>query len=231
MAFPSTFLDIQNAVINELRLDSTADLSAVKDWVNQRYAQVVVETQAKQGTTTINFVAGTDTYTLASTIERIINIYVTPVGALRSRALQLTSIEDIINRKVGTTTSSDQGYLVTHYALLGIDQLVVWPTPQAADVATVYYVSLPTALSGNTDVPILHEPWASKLLFYGACADAASFKGDPDQQNYAALFEMWLGRYRTHLNRKRGESTTQFRIASGPFLPPHDPSTDIFRSA
>lgn len=212
-------------------MDSVDDLAKVKDWINQRYAQVCVETHANQAIATMALTVGTDTYTLPSSVEQIINMYVTPVGSLRSRALELTSVEDLINRKVGTTSSSDQGYLVTHYAVLGISEFIVWPTPQQADTVTLYYVALPTALSANTDVPILHEPWSSKLLFYGACADAGSFKGDPDQQNYAALFEMWLGRYRTHLNRKRGAGTTQFRIASGPYLPPHDPSTDIFRSA
>ena len=44
MAFPSTFLDIQNAVINKLRLDSTNDLSKVKDWINQVYYEACIET-------------------------------------------------------------------------------------------------------------------------------------------------------------------------------------------
>lgn len=211
-----------------MRLDSSVDLPSVKDWINQRYAQIVVETQAKQAYATMSLTANTDTYTLPASVERIINMYVTPTGGTRMRALELTSVEDLINRKAGTFSTSDQGAGVTHYALLGIDEFVVWPTPQNADVITIFYVALPTALSGNTDVPIIHEPWVSKLLFHGPAQDAAEFQGDwQNAQWHAAQFEAWLGRYRTHLNRKRGANTQQFRIASGPYLPPHDPSTDI----
>lgn len=172
--------------------------------------------------------AATDTYTLPSGIERIVAMYVTPVGNYRSRPLEETSIGDLIEKKVGTTSTSDQsGQYVTHYAVLGIDQIVVWPTPQTTDTLTVWYVTLPTALSADADVPIIHEPYGSKLLFYGAAADAGSFKGDPQGQEYAALFEQWLGRYRTHLNRKKGTSTRQFRVVGQQTYRPHDPSVDL----
>lgn len=171
----------------------------------------------------MSLTAGTDTYTLSSSIERIIDMYVTPVGAVRGSTLVATSIADIIDRRQGSTAANAGGY-VTHYALQGIDQFTVWPVPLQADTITLYYVSLPTALAADGDIPILHEPW-SKLLFYGACADAGSFKGDPQAQEYAALFEAWLGRFRTHLNRKKGTTTRQFRLVGTHPYPPHDPST------
>ena len=59
MAFPSTFVDLQNDVIQRLRLDATADLPKVKDWLNQVYAQVCVETEANVTVATMALTAGT----------------------------------------------------------------------------------------------------------------------------------------------------------------------------
>jgi hypothetical protein len=46
MAFPSTFADLQAAVIAKTRLDpaNTADVTKVKDWINQAYYRIVLET-------------------------------------------------------------------------------------------------------------------------------------------------------------------------------------------
>jgi len=44
MAFPATFQDMQNNVIDKARLDSSQDLSRVKDWLNSAYYTAVIET-------------------------------------------------------------------------------------------------------------------------------------------------------------------------------------------
>lgn len=209
-----------------MRLDASADTTKIHDWINQRYAQICVEAHANvPSSATMTLTSGVAEYTFPTTVERILAMYVTPSGGTRSGPLEATSIEDIIERSSGTTSSSNQGW-VTRYALLGINEFVVWPTPQSADTLTIYYVGLPTALANDSDVPILHEPWASRLLFYGAAADAASFRGDAQGQEYAVLFENWLGRYRTHLNRKKGATTRQFRIVGDQMRVPHDRSMD-----
>jgi hypothetical protein len=208
-------------------LDSTDDLTEVKDAINIRYSQVCIEDEAKQTSTTIALVAGTDTYTLASAIDRIETLYVTRTDGTRYGPLEETSIADIRERQSGTTASSAQGN-VTHYCLLGIDRLIFWPTPQQADTVNVDYVGQPTALSANADVPILHEPYCSKLLLHGPCADLAEAQRDWEAAKWhAAQFEDWLRRYRTHLNRKKGTTTRQFRVIGTPSFPPHDPSVDV----
>ena len=171
--------------------------------------------------------AGTASYTLSSSIARIKEMYVTPVGAQQTQPLQLTTLDYILRRRQSTGgTAVATGY-TSHYALLGINDLELFPTPQAADVLTIWYVALPTALSAGTDVPILQEPYASKVLEYGALAEAADFKGDPAEQEYRGLYEQWLQRYRAHLNRKRGTQPGQFQVFPGRSYPPHDPSRDV----
>jgi hypothetical protein len=205
-------------------MDSSADLSKIKDWINQRYAQVCIEVEVKQNLATMALTANTSNYTLPSVVERIEAMYVTPVGGTRGPALVETSLSDIIDRQRGT--GSTNGNTVTSYAVLGVDEFVVWPTPSAADTITIYYVGLPTALTADADVPVLHEPWCSKLLFHGPASDAATFQKDAQMaQWHAAQFEEWIRRYRTHLNRKKGTTTRQFRVLGYNVSPPHDPST------
>ena len=226
MAFPSTFVDLQNDVIQRLRLDATADLAKVKDWINQVYAQVCVETEANVTVATMALTAGTSSYTLSSSIERIKGMFVTPVGGQASQPLLPITLDELIKRRSASNAATATSGSVTHYALLGLSEFEVWPTPASADTITVYYSALPTALSADADVPILHEPWASKLLFNGAAAEAADYKGDPAENDYRAIFEDQLRRYRTHLSLK-GPRPNQFQVVSSSPFPLHDPSTDV----
>ena len=226
MAFPSTFADITTAVIAKLRLDSTNDTSRVHDWINQVYAQVAVETGNTVNTTTISCVSGTSNYTLSSSVEAILGAYVTPVGANPTAPLQPRSLDWILRKRQAGGGASTATGPVTDYALLGINRLEVYPTPSAADTITIYYAGLPTALSANGDTPTIHEPWASKLLEYGALAEAADFLNHPDEPKYRTLYEGWMTRYINHLNRK-GPKPDQLELRGDYVYPPHDPSTDL----
>lgn len=228
MAFPSTFLDVQNAVVAKARLDSTADLSKVKDWINQVYADVCVTTEANVTSATMTLTASTNSYTLPSNVSRIKEMYVTPVGGVQSLPLVQVDLDFILRRRQSTAGVAFTNGSVMWYALVGLNDFEVYPTPANADVITIYYVALPTALANNTDVPILPEPYASKLLEYGALAEAADFKSDPQEQEYRALYERWLQKFRAHLTRKQGMQPGQFRVIPDVSTwPPHDPSTDI----
>lgn len=226
MAFPSTFADIKNAVIAKTRLDATNDASKVSDWVNQVYADVCVMTEANVVTGTMALTANVASYTLPSAVLRLKEMYVTPVGTIQSAPLTLTSLDDILTKRRSSGGAVLGGY-ITHYALLGINDFEVYPTPSAADVLTLWYVALPTALSADSDVPILQEPFASKLLEYGACAEAADWRGDPQEAEYRQLYDLWLQKFRAHLTRKMGGQAGQFQLYPQRQFPPHDPSTDL----
>lgn len=227
MAFPSTFVDLQNDVINRLRLDSTADLSKVKDWLNQIYAEVCVETEANVTSATMTLTSGAASYTLPSGVLRIKEMYVTPVGGVQSRPLVQTDLDDILTKRQSSGGTTVANGSVTHYALLGLTEIEFYPTPASADTITIYYVALPTALSADTDVPIIQEPYASSILSDGACALAADFKSDPQQQTYEQMYELGKRKFRAHLTRRQGGQPGQFRVVPDlPYLP-HDPSVDL----
>lgn len=65
-------------------------------------------------------------------------------------------------------------------------------------------------------------------MLHGPAADLAEAQRDWEAaQWHAAQFESWMGKYRTHLNRKKGTTTRQFRVVGQNTYPPHDPSTDV----
>lgn len=210
-----------------MRLDPVNDLNKVKDWINQAYYDVCVETEASVSSTTQTTSANVEFITVSSTIARLKSVYVTPASGARSAPLRQTTLDHILRmRQAGGGVATATGS-ATHYALLGLTRMELYPTPTTVDTLTIYYVAFPTALSANGDVPILQEPWASKLLEYGALADAADWKGDPSEGEYRQLFEVWKQKFRSHLTRRQGGQPGQFRVFPGSTFPPHDPSTDV----
>lgn len=222
MAYPSTFGDITDQVIANVRLDAEADLQRTKDWINQVYAEVCVDTESSQDFDTMTMTAGTKTYTLDNAIVRIKQMYVTPSGQQGSRPLVPTSIEQILEWSAETVPSGES----THYALLGNDQIQFYPTPTGADTITLYYVKVPTELVAVDDVPSLQEPYATDCLVWGASFRAATFLKDPDAVLFKQLYDAALGKFRGHLRRKEGSMARQFRITRGNQVIPSDPSVD-----
>lgn len=228
MAYPTTFVDLQNGVIGKLRLDTTNDLTRVKDTLNQVYAQVCIQTEANQQAGTATLTAGEGTYTMPAQVVRVKQITTQAVGQTGNSApLRMVGLEEILERRRYATGASTG--TVTHYALAGLNELHVWPTPSTADTLTFYYVYQPDPLQNDTDVPILQEPYASKILEYGALAELGDFllgAADPSTQQYRQLYETWMQRFRAHLVRRAGGKTVQLAVVGGYPPYPHDPSAD-----
>lgn len=210
-----------------MRLEPADDLQKVKDWLNQVYAQVCVETEANVVSATMTLTSGSSSYTLPTGVMRIKDMFVTPVGGSQWAPLRAVTLNRMLQMRQSSGGAPVVQGSVTHYALLGLSELEVFPTPSAADVITIYYVALPTALSADADVPILQEPYATKILEYGALAEAADFNSDPSESEYRQLYEVWLGKFRAHLSRRQGNLPAQLEVRGAYWWPPHDPSTDV----
>jgi hypothetical protein len=226
MAFPSTFLTLQDNVINKLRLDSTADRTKVKEAINRAYYEAVLETEAKVATTTLALVASTSSYSLASTIGRVKRMTLTSGGVEYGPLIEV-SLDQILRwRQQGGGTAIAVG-TVTHYALLGLDLLEVYPTPQSSGTVNIWHVPFPTALSVDGDLPIIPEPYGTDCLENGGLYYMAVFLKDPDALGFKSDFEVAKQKLRAHLTRKRGAGPEQFEIVGTRPVVPHDPSTDL----
>jgi hypothetical protein len=228
MAFPSTFQDTQNAVLKRLRLDATNDLQKVKDWINQAYTQVVVETECLQKRATMTLTVNGAIYTLPSAVIRL--KYVTIRGSGQSEygpPLEEATVDDLLNWRRSSGGVNAASAVPTHYALVGLNQFELWPPPAAADTMLVYYVYLPTALSANGDVAVLQEPWNSRLLEYGALVEASDYIDVPKSDVYRQWYDLWMGRFRQHLVRRGGGNVRQIQLLDDRVYVPHDPSVDL----
>src|SRR4029077_21277421 len=146
-----------------------------KDWINQTYTRVCVETEALVATATMSCSVGAYSYTLPAQVARTKQMQIRPYGSTSLNApLVRTTLDELMQRRQSGGDAPLAGQS-THYALLGISDFELWPTPGAADLILIWYVQFPTTLSANTALPVLEEPYASKLLEYGALADAGDF--------------------------------------------------------
>ena len=114
-----------------------------------------------------------------------------------------------------------------YYTMLGLTEIEFFPTPRGTETFTIYYVKAPTVLSGDSNVPEIPEPFASKCLEYGALAEAADFKRDDMLQNYQQRYLEWIGKLRAHITRKHGGVPESMLVYGERPWAPHDPSTDL----
>lgn len=225
MSYPATFDTIRTAVIAKARLDATADKARAGQWINETYSQVAAETRCFQQTATTTCTPNISSYTLDATILQIELVTCTTVGGQAWFPLAESQLDEILNLRAGSAGAGP----ARKYALIGLNQLEVWPTPGAADTLTFYYTTLPTPLSADGDLPAIPEPYASKLLEFGALVNAAEFKRDlmmlgDFQQQYAT----WLQAFQRYVNRKAGAYPESFPTwTRGRPYGPHDPSTDL----
>ena len=223
MSYPATFLDIQEAVLAKGRLDPTEDRAKVKDWINQAQTDAVLRTEALVGVATMTPVAGCTSQTLGNAALRIKALYAS-YGGQQYHPLEPIGMERILEHRIGAAGSNE---VPRYYALMGLHTLEFWPTPQANTTLYIYYVKAPTVLSDDAEVPEIPEPYASKLLEYGALSEAAEFKRDEMQDIWSKKYDLWVGKLQSHLNRIAGGVAGQLLVYGTNSLPPHDPSADI----
>jgi hypothetical protein len=215
LAYPSTFKSLQDEVLDELRMEET-DRTKVKDWINVAYAQACIECEALQADATVSLTANVASYTLNDPVVRIKWIMARGVAEPGyGPPLREVSHERLMQYRAeaqyGVLTSGS----VQAYAFVGDERLELWPTPSGADTLLVWYVRLPTALAADGDLPVFNEPYASRLLKYGAMIEAAPFVKDLATNDYRALYEEWIRKFRVHLNRRSGGGAEQFEIPLG----------------
>ena len=222
MAFPSTFVDLQDSVLSKGRLDAAADRVKVKDWLNETLSDAVLQTEALVTVMTM-VPTSSASQPLPAAVLRIKGMYVSS-GGVQYQPMWPVSLEQMLERRQGSPAASVD--TPTLYTLSGLNTIDFWATPRGTETITIYAVTAPPVMTADADVPPLPEPFASKVLEYGALAEAADFKRDDQLQNYQARYQEWIAKLRSHLTRKRGGVPEQMLVLGTPAYAPHDRSTD-----
>ncbi len=225
MAYPGLFLDIQTSVAAKLRLTLADDQTKIQDWINQTYADVAVETRCFQKQGTAAMTAGVATYLLDAQILHIELLTVTQAGGTAYFPLVECQLDEILNYQATSAGGSGPS---RRYCLIGLNEIVVWPTPAAADTMNIWYSYLAPPLVDDNDTALFPEPFASKILEYGALVQGAEWKRDiMVLGQYQQQYQSWLGAFQRYLNRKGGAYPEAFPTWTRlwPF-PAHDPSAD-----
>jgi hypothetical protein len=226
-AYQGSYGSITATVISKLRLDAAQDTPEVREAINLAYQQVVQETGCLQQTGVAAMADGVSSYDLPAQVAWIRSVWITYSDGSFTDPLQQVTLEQIGEQR---RTSAAAGQELTRpiYALAGQNQIEVWPTAGLEQSMTFVYVYLPEALVDNADVPVIMEPYGSKLLEYGALVELARFKKDPLLSDYEAAYQTWMARFQLWLNRRQGSSARTFRIGgSGRGLRLADRSADV----
>lgn len=227
MAFPSTRLELRTMVENAIRLLDSDDASKVNDWLNLAYAEAAEAVKWFEGSSTgAALAAGATSQAIPATILELEDVTCSYGGV--APPLRQVSWEELLQRrKYGSQGGPPLWYCVRKA------NVEFHPAAQGGEILTYYGSQLPTSyLANDTDVPDFPEPFATNLLYYGACIKACEFKNDllqlgGFQQQYAA----WMGRFQAFLNQREGSGSLAFPVYPGPpgsSVPPHDRSSDWF---
>lgn len=234
MAYPSTFVDLQNAVAAKSRMDmaDSTQLSKLKDFINRAYTETCIATEALRSTTTVNLVANTSTYTLAAAVKRIKQIVIQPAGVTSyNRPLTLVDLATILRWRQSNGGQAVTNGTASYYSVSGLSDLELFPTPGAADTMLIYYVSAPTVLSADVDVPQIPEPYATECIEAGALVHAFDYMKDfISSSTVRQVYSGAVTEFRQHLRRREGGQSKQFAKTTGLYRPPHDPSVDVAAS-
>lgn len=167
--------------------------------------------------------AGTGDYTLDTDILHIVDAYLTSGG--ESYRLDRVSHFELLElrRAQGSTDSPARVY-----ATMGSNLLLVYPTPDAADEMTVYFVPRPATLSDGAHTPSeIPAEFHPAVEFY-ALARLASMRDDQTSaqgQRYAETYEQWVSKAKKAINRMGGSRLAPARVGRRRLVP-HDPSAD-----
>lgn len=178
----------------------------IDEWCSQGVRDVMLRTHCYVATSVLSTTADEWQYDLAYAVMAI--KYLWRDGStekmIRVDSEQIVEMRESANQDVPGT--------VIQWAMLGGNQVLVWPTPTEEYQMNIIYVPRPTELSFDTHdpqdptyggVPIEYH----KAIEYFALAEAADYDDDAGTaqgDRYKALYEAEIRRVKTSLDGKSG---------------------------
>lgn len=226
MAYPTTFLVLQTALYQKLRMNATDDATKVSDWINQAYAFACAQTKFVQGSAATSALSASATSaSIPATILSIDYITATPSGGTAQGPMEEVAFEELLELRAYSGGSVSANGAPSHYAVRQ-STIEFWPSAAGGEVLTVYGETTPTALSASGDTPVIPEPYP-KVIEYLALCDGAEYKKDPDLAYYRQIAEQWLARWRGFCDRRQGAQPGYLRVHNSSRRAPLSNSVDV----
>jgi hypothetical protein len=215
MAFPATFVDLQQDVIGKGRLDADQDVQRVKDWLNSAYYTAVIETNFYETAAIISTPLAANATAFAVPASTVKIEYIVPTGAdgqYWGPMDEVTFVEILELRSHSGGTISTGAPSRYAFRSAGAPVIEFWPQAVGGEVLTFYGASLPPPMVADSDQPIIPEPYR-QVIAYGALTDAAEFQKDLiSQQTWQSQYQDHLQRFRGFTNTRPGSKVAQFRV-------------------
>lgn len=194
-----TYAELRTYVLNRLTISTaeTARITQVNTAINQARYRLSAQFRLKKATTTLDFVADTETVTLPSDVVEILGIYTS------DWLLQPITEQEFAELTSVNTTIGPQVYIVDGSSTT----LRLRPIPSESETGalSVSYVQRPAALSADSDTPSEMPAEFHDLIAEEAISKIAMSEEDFDLARGAAVVAAQLTEgLRSYMNRRAG---------------------------
>ena len=217
MAFPATFVDMQNNVVDKARIDADFDTGRIKDWLNSAYFTAIIETGFYQTTqAAAALINGQTAMAVPAGIHKIEYVSPTDQGGQVWGPMRSAQFEEILRLRAWQGAQVSTG-APSRYAIRvsGAPTVEFWPMANGGEVLTFYGWGLPAPMVNPTDVPIIPEPY-TKVIEYGALIHASEYQKDLLMiQQFEQDYADWKARFLGYKNKMGTSQPDQFVVEFG----------------
>lgn len=187
-----TFGTIQARVQQLVQDTSGSSLLNIQNWINdgqQDFQSRLSYWPWLLSSTTFATAANDDTYSLASDVDKVINLRDETNGRFMPEVSR--KLFQMVEPYVNTTSDTAQP---TEWYRFGMDssgyvQIKLWPVPASVYTVRYDYYKLVSDLSSSADVPVIPVKYMKALIAY-ACKEYFAMKQDPMADYYAGQYEI-----------------------------------------
>ena len=203
MAANASFREIQDNVLSLISKSDSTTRNRIKNWINMGYYDFVLRElwPFRETTGTLNTVAGTQEYSLASNFTDIDaqNIVSVAVQGTTSGKLVYWPFNQLRADQPDFDYASS-GIPTRYYIKSG--QIGFWPLPADVYAVLIDYYKVPTELSADSDTPIVPIAYREALVQYALSLEH-DFNTDAD------LAQKAMNRYEQIVMLSRNNLLTQ----------------------
>jgi hypothetical protein len=207
----STLTDFRTMIKAELGLDtlnSGSEQTECDRRVNEGVLDILRKTECYVTSATMTETSSTGDYDLDTAILRVKGWLWAGTGS--SSVPERVSPQEI--ERMRAASVAVVATPASYYAVAGANRLMVYPTPGASDVVTIYYVPRPTAMTDGahdpSDAPYggIPEEFHPAIESYALAKLASMDDDDSSQQGmrYRAEYQQWVKDIRREVNLKAG---------------------------